>query len=138
MPEIESLPFASGLKHPKYCPYHHKRGVAFEQFYTFRRFFNNKHKVGEILYQDRNTSINNLSFSTHDDRGKWKVMMASHGATKAEENEEKAPEPELEVNHMARQVQNLFNFMRQTNFDPNKCIATTKSIIELTDPSKRL
>lgn len=45
--------------------------------------------------------------------------MASHGATKAEENEEKALEPELEVNHMARQVQNLFNFMRQTNFDPN-------------------
>lgn len=50
------------------------------------------------------------------------MMVASHGAAKVEENEEKAPEPQRDFNQMARQVQNLFKFRSfydQMDFDPN-------------------
>lgn len=46
--------------------------------FTFRTIFYKKHKLGEILFQEGATSINNLSFPKHDDRGKAHVMMFFH------------------------------------------------------------
>lgn len=44
-----------------------------------KEHFDEKHKVGEILFQEDGTvSINELPFPKHNNKGKDYVMMASH------------------------------------------------------------
>lgn len=105
--EVEPMPIAKDLKHPKYCPHHWKRRHFFEQCYISKNF-NNKHKARENFPQDGDTSINRLPFLKHDDRGNRQGDDGSQCKAVAEGNQEKAPEAELGFNRMARQVQNLF------------------------------
>lgn len=51
----------------------------------FRRIFKNKHKTGEILFQNGDTSINSLPLVKHDDRGKRQVMVSSQREVELEE-----------------------------------------------------
>lgn len=41
-----------------------------EQYVTFRRIFDEKHKAGEILPQERAVSIYDIPFSKHNEKTK--------------------------------------------------------------------
>lgn len=69
--------------------------------------FGDKHRVGKILIQDGNASVNNLSFPKHDDRGKGLVKILSLWR-KSNENMQEA-EPYLD--RMARQIRNLIQIL---------------------------
>lgn len=43
-----------------------------EKCIIFRGIFNEKHKVGEILFQEGAININDLQFPKHSDKGKAK------------------------------------------------------------------
>lgn len=49
--------------------------------------FKEKHKIGEILFQERVVSINDLPFSKHNEKGKGQVMIASHAEVEVKGDE---------------------------------------------------
>lgn len=91
--------------------------VRIEQWLTFKKIFDEKHK---ILFQEGVININDLWFSKHNDRGKGHAMMASHREMEIKRNELKAPGGELDLDRLARHIQNLFKFKifyNQMGFD---------------------
>lgn len=96
-PEVESLSTTEDMKHLKDCMYHRKRGYSLKHCYSFQRVFNDKHKAGEVLLQEDNTSINTLPFLKHDGRDKGHVMMASHREVGVEKVDEKMSEAEPDL-----------------------------------------
>lgn len=62
---------------------------------TFRKIFDEKHKVGDILFQEgRVANINELPFPEHQGRGKIQEMMASQKEMEVEGYEAKLAEGE--------------------------------------------
>lgn len=62
--------FPRNQKDTRYCTYHRRNGHMLEQFVTFRKIFNEKHKVGDILFYERVVSINDLPFPKNNDKDK--------------------------------------------------------------------
>lgn len=139
--EVESLSTTEDKKHSKDCLSHRKRGYSLKQCYSFQGVFNVKHKAGEVLLQEGNTSINTLPFLKHDDRDKGHVMVASHREVGVEKVDEKILEAELDLDWMAQQIQNLFKYKGsydKMDFDPDQCLRITKAIVKLTYMSRAL
>lgn len=72
LPVVEFSPIITDR--PKVLSISSKKEHFFDQCYTFKRIFDKKHSVGEILFQEGYTSINNLRFPKHDLRGKATMM----------------------------------------------------------------
>lgn len=72
-----------------------------EHYVTFRKFFDEKHKAGEILFQGV-VNIYNMSFAKHNDRGRSHAMMASHCEMKIKRDDRKASGGKSDLNWMAQ------------------------------------
>lgn len=65
-------------------------------------------------------------------------MMASHHKEEIKRIEEKVPEPEPDLDQMARQIQNWLkfrNFYNQMDFNLDQCLAITKAMVGLNNLS---
>lgn len=92
LPKVEYFPPFTDQKDVRYCGYYRRKGHTVEQRITFRRIFDEKHKVGEVLF--KKGAVNDLLFRKHDEKGKGQVMMALH--TKIEIGGDEAHQPKGE------------------------------------------
>lgn len=71
----------------KVLPLCRRKDHKLEQCVTFRRIFDEKHKVDESLFQEEVVNINGLLFPKSNDKGKGQAMMAPHREIESEGEE---------------------------------------------------
>lgn len=57
LPNVEFLPIVGDQKDSKYCPFHLRKGHLFKQWFTFRKIFNEKHKVERSFSKKESINI---------------------------------------------------------------------------------
>lgn len=75
-----------------------------EQRVSFRKFFDKKHKVAEILFLEVVVNINNFPFLKHNDRGKTHAMMASNFEMEIERDDQKVCESRQDLDWLVQQI----------------------------------
>lgn len=107
IPEVEFMPSIALERHE----IDRRKDYALEQCVTSRGIFYEKHKAGQILFQEGVINIKNLLFLKHSDKVKGHVIMVSHNKMEIEKGEQQTPKGEPSLDHTAQQAQNLFKFM---------------------------
>lgn len=106
-PEVE---FQSGFGRREVLAYHRRNSYTLEQCVTFKIIFYEKHKAGEVLFQEGVVRISDLSIPKQGDKGKGQEMMALHDDMEIEEDEHQTPVGEPNLDRMTQQASNLFKF----------------------------